>query len=418
MSNRLQLSGSNSHNLQCNDLTIIQNNQISYSEIKEISLDIFKSNFLKLSENAAEIATKRAKSFIEHFIIEMISRKEIDPSVMKEPEMQMAFYDAQKEYAKTGDDKIEAILINVLIDKAKENGRTFNSILLNEAVQAVSKLSLNAINTLMIVFLVNSTKNFEFLSINKFIEFLMNYIHPFLIDFKIEIESFRLLEYARCTFFSYDEKIKARHHESQDAFVNVFGNKNKKTSTHLNPVDNFKKQLINNFLAPPAFTDSEWLFAPHMRGLPLHEFGIIDFRKAFGNNKFYHSLIKHSDVDNSKFILNFDFIKNTPEKEDNKLKNILAFVKRYEYTVDDLERMIIGRCPSFKHLFRWQYEGVETQQGISEILKCEITALGNLIAKMLFRINFGDTPIFPISNFMKIPEYDLQWKNHEITNLK
>jgi len=93
-----QGSGDNSTNLQGKEIVI--NQGISYSDAKEIALDVFKGNFLQLKEEAAIIAQNRAEEITEDFLNHLNDR---NPEAIKEfeqPAMQDALFTAQKEYLK------------------------------------------------------------------------------------------------------------------------------------------------------------------------------------------------------------------------------------------------------------------------------------------------------------------------------
>ncbi len=64
-SNQNQGAGDNSTNLQGQSITI--NNGISYSDAKQIALDVFELNFPKLLAEASTIATERAEVVTEKF---------------------------------------------------------------------------------------------------------------------------------------------------------------------------------------------------------------------------------------------------------------------------------------------------------------------------------------------------------------
>ena len=65
-----QINGKNSINQQAEE--IINSYGLTYSEVKEIALDVFKNNFYQLSTEANQLAFERAKKFIEDYINELI----------------------------------------------------------------------------------------------------------------------------------------------------------------------------------------------------------------------------------------------------------------------------------------------------------------------------------------------------------
>jgi hypothetical protein len=96
-----QQGGDSSTNLQGKSIVIHQG--ISYSDAKEIALDVYRANFLQLSQDAAELARDRAEELTDNFLVKLKEENEAAVSEMSTPGMQAAIYEAQKQYAKTGD---------------------------------------------------------------------------------------------------------------------------------------------------------------------------------------------------------------------------------------------------------------------------------------------------------------------------
>src|SRR5690625_2720006 len=66
MTKKTQKSGDKSTNIQDEEINI--NQGLSYSEVKEVALDVFKSNFYELSGIAKETARERAETITEEFL--------------------------------------------------------------------------------------------------------------------------------------------------------------------------------------------------------------------------------------------------------------------------------------------------------------------------------------------------------------
>ena len=103
-----QGSGNNSTNLQGKEIVI--NQGISYSDAKEIALDVFKLNFLQLKKEAADIAQNRAEEITEDFLSHLNERNPEAINEFEQPAMQDALFTAQKEYAKSGDKELGDLL--------------------------------------------------------------------------------------------------------------------------------------------------------------------------------------------------------------------------------------------------------------------------------------------------------------------
>ncbi|MBF7064629.1 LPO_1073/Vpar_1526 family protein [Aliarcobacter butzleri] len=134
-----QTSGSDSTNIQvAGNLTV----GLSYSDAKDIALDIYKQNFLELSEKATEKALDKVEHFVNDFLTKLFEKK--DENLIKEletPSFQMTLLEAQKEAIKADDKSIEEILSNILLERTKEKERNLRRIAFDEAISVISKLT-------------------------------------------------------------------------------------------------------------------------------------------------------------------------------------------------------------------------------------------------------------------------------------
>lgn len=124
-----QQAGDSSTNLQGQSIVIHQG--ISYSDAKEIALDVYKSNFLQLSQDAAELARARAEEITDNFLTKLKDENEAAVTEMSQPGMQAALFEAQKQYAKTGDKNLEGLLVDILVERASTPERNIYQIVLD-----------------------------------------------------------------------------------------------------------------------------------------------------------------------------------------------------------------------------------------------------------------------------------------------
>lgn len=196
-----QKSGNNSVNMQqieSENVNISMNGGITYSDAKEIAQDVFNSNFYKLSEQAGQIAQKRANEFIDLFLSQLSKRNPKSMSSMNNPNMQYALFTAQKEYARTGDKALSETLVDVLVDLAKENNRTLKQIVLEESLSIISKLTTEQLDVLSFIFILRYSKNYginNFETLNKYIN---KYLRPFVSKLTKENSCYQHLEFCGC----------------------------------------------------------------------------------------------------------------------------------------------------------------------------------------------------------------------------
>lgn len=131
-----------------NQAQIINMNGLNYSEVKEIATDLFNSNFLVMKNEAARIAAERATEITD----KLLNKLQVEaPSSLNEfatPGMQNSLYNAQKEYAISGDEQLGNMLVDILIQRANESKNTRRKIVLDESIKIAPKLTRSQISLL------------------------------------------------------------------------------------------------------------------------------------------------------------------------------------------------------------------------------------------------------------------------------
>lgn len=191
-----QEGGDRSTNLQ--GQSIIINQGITYSDAKEIALDVYRSNFMQLSQDAANLARERAEEITEKFLDKL--QKENEPALvlMKEPSMQAALYEAQKQYAKTGDKDLEDLLVDILVERASTPKRNIHQIVLDESLSVAPKLTPEQMDALTINFLIRKTQNSSLVNLENLEKYLSTHLVPFIGGLSEESSCYEHLEYAGC----------------------------------------------------------------------------------------------------------------------------------------------------------------------------------------------------------------------------
>lgn len=192
-----QTGGDGSINIQSeNDVNL--NVGITYSEARQIALDVFESNFVKLSKNAAELAYSRTQELTEKYLKKLY---DVNPALLnstEDPDMQYALFTAQKEYARTGDKALADLLVDILVDRASQNERSVLQIVNNEALSVAPKLTLEQYNVLSLVFIIRYTKRLNLKNFDDFVHYIKNSIRPLLSEIRTDDACFQHLEYTGC----------------------------------------------------------------------------------------------------------------------------------------------------------------------------------------------------------------------------
>lgn len=155
-------SGDQSANYQAlGDMSVTNNMGLSYKDVKEISIEIFKDNFYELSNEAAQIAYARVEELIDNLLKYLqnlnLPEQELSEKI-KNPDIQYALTTAQIQYARSGESSTMEMLTRLLSERFTCDERSLKRIVINEAIEVTSKITLDQINNLTLLFLVKSCK--------------------------------------------------------------------------------------------------------------------------------------------------------------------------------------------------------------------------------------------------------------------
>lgn len=189
-------SGDNSTTIQAETVNIHQG--LTYSDVKAIALDVFNSNFLKLSQEALSTAVQRAEEITNNFILRLQKDKPNSLESVKDPGFQNALYEAQKSYAKTGDKDMADVLVDVLVDRVEHQERNLKQIVLDESISVIPKLTSSQLDSLTIVFLLKYSINHGINNFETLKKYLETNIKPFTENLSKEQSHYQHLEFAGC----------------------------------------------------------------------------------------------------------------------------------------------------------------------------------------------------------------------------
>lgn len=298
-----------------NNNVIIQASGIDYNTIRQIFMDLFKANYLELSNKAADISIERIEAFGNKFLEELSCKHNDLFSKLENPSIQYSIYNAQKEYAKFGGEDLEQIFMGLLIERMKSNDRTLTQIVIDESIITTSKITKNQTMYLSFMFLLIHLKDFNIKvsSLQTFVIFLNKNLIPFYGSSKRE-NFFKHLEYSGCCAPLSQQ----RHYKSM---IEIF-----KTT---------------------------------YKGIFSIGFTIIDFEKEFGCSTNYKGLITQCLHNKELYqigllnenILNLAMHQNKIDiSQKDKLIN---FWNRYMMTSDEIERYLISINPIMKDIIKF-----------------------------------------------------------------
>lgn len=188
--------GDHSANYQANrDITVHQG--MAFAEVKDVAMMVFENNFLKLGEQVEELVNQRAEKIIVEYLDKLRSEKPEALANTIDPDIRAVIYEAQKDYARSGKEDTEKLLVDLLFERTVEVQSDFKNIVLNEALSVASKLSKLQIDLLSISYLG------KYISFNQLIHpsAFEHFLEPFqyLFDSKFDAYSdYSFLTYLGC----------------------------------------------------------------------------------------------------------------------------------------------------------------------------------------------------------------------------
>lgn len=145
-------SGDNSTNIQGREV-YVNNYGPSYSEVKEIAMDVFKSNFYDLGEKVEKIVQERAEKLLDDYLEKLRDKNPEYINNTQEPDIRYVIYEAQKNYARRGEELNEKLLVETLVNRTAIQGNSIQELVLNAALEIIPKLTSKQIDILSLIFL-------------------------------------------------------------------------------------------------------------------------------------------------------------------------------------------------------------------------------------------------------------------------
>lgn len=145
--------------VQAGGSVIINQVGLSYSEVRDVALDVFRANFYQLAGPAMETAKARAQEITEDFLKKLQQENPDGFGKGQDPDFQHALFTVQKEYARTGDKDLGDLLVDLLVDRSKQDQRDILQIVLNESLATAPKLTDAQLAVLAVIFLFRYTQS-------------------------------------------------------------------------------------------------------------------------------------------------------------------------------------------------------------------------------------------------------------------
>jgi hypothetical protein len=190
-----QKGGINSTNLQ---IAKVEITGLTYNDVKEIALDVFKQNAEKLSQKAVIVFEQRASEITDIFLRELQKRNPDGLKKAEDPDFQVSLLTAQREYARSGDKELGDLLVDLLVDRSRSEQRDIMQIVLNESLAVAPKLTTEQLASLAVVFILSYTRRVDLTSHQLFQDYLKTTIIPHVPLISKKNTCYQHLEFSGC----------------------------------------------------------------------------------------------------------------------------------------------------------------------------------------------------------------------------
>lgn len=194
MTAQRQSAGDQSLNIQAATINVVG---VTIDEVRQIALDLFRANFYELAGLARQEADRRARELIEEFLKASAPKPTEVAQAAADPDFQCALAQAEIQYARSGDEGLRRVLVDLLLKRAESNSDDLLRIVHNEAIQTAGKLTNSQLDVLTLVFLIIHTKRLKLSGLKDFSEFI-GQLELFGQNLTTSMAPYQHIEYAGC----------------------------------------------------------------------------------------------------------------------------------------------------------------------------------------------------------------------------
>jgi hypothetical protein len=171
---------------------------LSYSEVRQVALDVFRANFIQLIGEAKAAATKRAEEVTDKFLTKLQQENARGVEQARSPDFQYGLFTVQREFARTADPDLGDLLVDLLVDRTKHPDRDILQIVLNESLSVAPKLTINQLSALSAIFFLKYCNTSNVLTLAALGDQLDRFVMPFIDLLPSTSMSFQHLQFAGC----------------------------------------------------------------------------------------------------------------------------------------------------------------------------------------------------------------------------
>ena len=115
---------------------------------------------------------------LDQLLIKLKENQQESLAGFQDPGMLTAIYDAQKAFVRSGDEVLEAVLVDLLQERFNSEERDLKQIILDQALNVASMLTSQQMDILSLVFILTQTKRNGLATLEEFYQYLESDIAP------------------------------------------------------------------------------------------------------------------------------------------------------------------------------------------------------------------------------------------------
>lgn len=120
----------------------------SYTDVKEIALDIFRSQLPYLTQKASDKAWERVEPVLNEILVQIHQKKPEAINEFAEPEVQYMLGNAMKTAGSTDDDVVCDVLVQLAVDHVLSEGKSYERIVDEQAIEMLQKINRGILKSL------------------------------------------------------------------------------------------------------------------------------------------------------------------------------------------------------------------------------------------------------------------------------
>lgn len=190
--------GNSATAIQAGGSVTVINVGVTSSEARAIALDVARATFYELTGAAKDTASIRVEEITDQVIKKLEKDFPAGLQKAKDPDFQYALFTVQKEYARNGDKDLGDLLVDLLVDRSKQDQRDILQIVLNESLSTAPKLTDTHLAALAVIFLFKYTQDHRVGNHQTFGEYLDKHLFPFVLKLSKNRAGYQHLEFSGC----------------------------------------------------------------------------------------------------------------------------------------------------------------------------------------------------------------------------